>query len=368
MRIRGASHSSVETTFSGSGPSGQRLSEPRPTLSPETSAAPTAARSESSSSRKPSFSPRESRAGEPIESLAVVITGVPPSVSATLVARALAPPSCPPQRATANLPASSTVTTPGSRCLLSSSGAMRRTATPVARKSTTPSHSIQARWSATFALPHRGVHRARRLPGMWRCDGRSRLWPRARSRPAPRDDEHGALGCQTVEITDTLHPGRLQERGLYPEAAIFDKPGGGEDPFEGDEGQHDRPTRPDGGELDDLFESAATTADKNGVGFWQVVQSLWSRAFHDLYIDVMALGVAADTGAAFGVAFDGNGGGAVAGALDGHGAAAGADVPDQVSRSWTETGEHEGAGRRLRDHAIPMLELIFGKRPPPRAS
>ncbi len=153
MRIIGASHCSVLTMFSGSGPSGQRLSVTRQTFSPETSAAPTAARSEPSSNRRPSFSPRESRAGKPTESLAVVITGVPPSVSATRAARALAPPSCPPQSATAKFPASSTVTTPGSRCLLSSSGAMRRTAAAVARKSTIPSHSFQARWRASFALP-----------------------------------------------------------------------------------------------------------------------------------------------------------------------------------------------------------------------
>ena len=46
IRIRGASRSSVRTTFSGSGPTGQRPSETRRTFFPETSAAPTAARSE----------------------------------------------------------------------------------------------------------------------------------------------------------------------------------------------------------------------------------------------------------------------------------------------------------------------------------
>ena len=77
-------------------------------------------------------------------------------------------------------------------------------------------------------------------------------------------------------------------------------------------------------------------------------------------------GIAADTGAAFGVAFHGDGGGAQTGALDGYGAAAGPDVPDQVSRSRTEAREYESPGRRLRDHARPVLELSFGERPPQR--
>ena len=59
----------------------------------------------------------------------------------------------------------------------------------------------------------------------------------------------------------------------------------------------------------------------------------------------MPFGVAADTDAALGVAFDGNGGGAKTGALKGYGAAAGPDVPDQVPRSGTEAREYEGAGR-----------------------
>ena len=41
-------------------------------------------------------------------------------------------------------------------------------------------------------------------------------------------------------------------------------------------------------------------------------------------------GVAADTGTALWVTFDGDGGGAETGALDGYGAAAGPDVPDQA--------------------------------------
>jgi hypothetical protein len=140
-------------TFSGSGPTGQRRSETSRTVSPETSAAPTAARSEPSSILNPSLSPRESRAGTSKESLAVVTTGAAPRVPATRSARTLAPPSCPPQSATANLPASSTQTTPGSRRLSSRSGATRRTATPVARKRTMPSHSFQAAASASLGLP-----------------------------------------------------------------------------------------------------------------------------------------------------------------------------------------------------------------------
>ena len=77
-------------------------------------------------------------------------------------------------------------------------------------------------------------------------------------------------------------------------------------------------------------------------------------------------GVAADTGTALGVAFDGDGGCAEAGALDGYGATPGPDVPDQVSRSRTEAREHESTGRRLRDHARAVLELLFGERPPRR--
>ncbi len=141
------------TTFSGSGPMGQRRSETSRTVSPETSAAPTAARSEPSSILNPILSPRKSRAGTPKESLAVVTTGAAPSVSATRSARAFAPPSCPPQSATANLPASSTHTTPESRRLSSRSGATRRTAAPVAIKRTMPSHSFQATASASLGLP-----------------------------------------------------------------------------------------------------------------------------------------------------------------------------------------------------------------------
>jgi hypothetical protein len=39
-----------------------------------------------------------------------------------------------------------------------------------------------------------------------------------------------------VEIAYTPQPGCLQERSLYLEAAILEKPCGGDDPFEGDEG------------------------------------------------------------------------------------------------------------------------------------
>mgnify|MGYP006215770873 CR=1 FL=1 len=52
---------------------------------------------------------------------------------------------------------------------------------------------------------------------------------------APRDDENRALGSEAVQITDALHPGRLQEGGLYLEAATFQEPCGRDDPFEGDE-------------------------------------------------------------------------------------------------------------------------------------
>ena len=60
---------------------------------------------------------------------------------------------CPPSSGTAHLPASSTATTAGSASLLSSSGAMRRTVAPAARKHTSASHSCQARGTAAAAGP-----------------------------------------------------------------------------------------------------------------------------------------------------------------------------------------------------------------------
>ena len=62
----------------------------------------------------------------------------------------------------------------------------------------------------------------------------------------------------------------LQEGGLYFEAAIFEELCGRDDPLEGDEGQHDRPARSDGGELDDLIESSGAPADEDGVRFGKV--------------------------------------------------------------------------------------------------
>jgi hypothetical protein len=81
----------------------------------------------------------------------------------------------------------------------------------------------------------------------------------------------------------------------------------------------------------------------------------------------VAGGVAADAGAALGVALDGESSGAEAGALDGDGAAPGAYVPDEISGAGAEPGEDEGADLGFRNHGGAMLELLLGKRPPTEA-
>ena len=74
-------------------------------------------------------------------SVAVVITGHAPRISAAVFASALAPPKCPERSGTANRPVSSIETTAGSVRLSRINGAMERTAIPQAPIKTIPSAS-----------------------------------------------------------------------------------------------------------------------------------------------------------------------------------------------------------------------------------
>ncbi len=145
---------SANRTVSGSAGSGQTASACRVTGSPDRIAVPTAASCDPGSTRRPMSAPNESRAGVAQASLAVVTTAVAPSAAATRPARSLAPPACPPTRATAHRRASSTQTTPGSLSLpVSRLSASSRTVAPVARKQTTPARSATAAVSASRAVP-----------------------------------------------------------------------------------------------------------------------------------------------------------------------------------------------------------------------
>lgn len=71
-------------------------------------------------------------------SVVVVITGSASKMSATARLSALAPPSCPDSKLTANRPMASTTTTAGSVSLLLSNGAILRTTTPIGANTTSP--------------------------------------------------------------------------------------------------------------------------------------------------------------------------------------------------------------------------------------
>jgi hypothetical protein len=101
--------------------------------------------------RKPG---RASSAGRPAASLAVVTTASASSRAATSVARSLAP-WWPPVSATAQHPPSSRQTTAGSVCLSPSSGAIKRTAMPVAQTSTRPSTSDHSERTLVPSSPAR---------------------------------------------------------------------------------------------------------------------------------------------------------------------------------------------------------------------
>src|SRR5260370_27134454 len=139
------SGAAVRTTLGGSAWTGQVWSILSVTRSAERTAAPASASWLPGSTRRPRPAPNSSGAVTPAASLAVVITAVAPSTSATARARLLARPACAPTTGTANVSVSSTHTTPGSVPFDASSGATSRTVAPTARKQTIWSHSAKAR-------------------------------------------------------------------------------------------------------------------------------------------------------------------------------------------------------------------------------
>ena len=89
------------TTLGGSGGSGQTAPAVNVTRSPDSTAAPTAARSLPGSRAKPRSAPNSSRLTLPAASLAVVITASAPNTRLTRRASSLAPPPCAPTTGTA---------------------------------------------------------------------------------------------------------------------------------------------------------------------------------------------------------------------------------------------------------------------------
>src|SRR5208337_4399326 len=127
-----------------------------------------------------------SRAGSPWRSLAVVITGVPLMICATWRASWLAPPWCPESRLMANLPASSTTTTPGSLPLPRRWGAMLRTTIPAAMTATrfSPCRKASPKTVATRSkVCSSGSSPARDRGSQQRAPARPRLISRAREAP-----------------------------------------------------------------------------------------------------------------------------------------------------------------------------------------
>ena len=219
IRIKGASRSSVRTTFSGSGPTGQRRSETRRTFFPETSAAPTAARSEPSSSWKPRSRPSESRAGTPTESLAVVRTGVAPRVQRRARrgrSRRLR------ARREGDGEAGGVVdgNHAGVTVFALEQGSDEADGGAGGEEEYDAVALVPGPAEGFFRLPRRGARRARRAK--WAALRRPfAVAAISRSRPAPRDDEGVALGGEAVQLADTFHPGGLQERSLDLEAAAL---------------------------------------------------------------------------------------------------------------------------------------------------
>ena len=110
-----------------------------PTCSPSSSAPETCLMSWGFAITRPCRDAHSSMAKAPRTSVAVVTTGVAPTMRAMRRARSFAPPTWPLSSDIAHLPASSTHTTAGSCILLVTYGAMARTAMPHAPTKTMPS-------------------------------------------------------------------------------------------------------------------------------------------------------------------------------------------------------------------------------------
>jgi hypothetical protein len=153
----------------------------------------------------------------------------------------------------------------------------------------------------------------------------------------------------------------LQEGGLDLEVTALQELCGWYYPFKGHEGYDDRTACPNSGKLDDLLEIVGSCpTDEHSVGFWQIVKRMGRLTLDNLYIDLVASGVFADSVAAFRVFFDGDCGGAETGALDRDRAAPRANVPDEAPGTGTEPGKNEGAGLGFGDHAGAVFELRLG--------
>ena len=203
----------------------------------------------------------------------MVTTGVAPRVSATRAARAFAPPPCPPQRATAKRAASSTVTTPGSRCLLFEQGSDEADGGAGGEEEHDAVALVPGLMEGFLGL---AFVEARVGPDLGEVGGVA-----AAVRGGCYQPDHGLLpettkallsAARRCRLADAFHAGGLQERSLDLEAAVLEYLRGRDDPFEGNEGQHDGPARPDGAELHDLVEAAARAADEDGVWVGKVAQ------------------------------------------------------------------------------------------------
>ena len=178
---------SVTHTPSSAGPSvrpsgqGWPKSLAKPTGVPSSRAAETSFASVRSVMARPFPFAHTSTAKRPLTSVAVDTAACPPVRAATRRASALAPPTWPDSRGTANRPASSTLTTAGSVNLSFTWGAMARTAMPAAPTKISPPAlphcaAVQASREGTGSAPTSAAKRA----------GADRVPPRAAARVFPR--------------------------------------------------------------------------------------------------------------------------------------------------------------------------------------
>ena len=234
----------------------------------------------------------------------MVTTGCAPSTSPTEWASAFAPPACPPSRATANRPASSTHTTPGSDTF-PRAAARRAEPRPPRRKSTPPARTPRRPADGVPDGPvvHPGPRGPRRGEPVACSRPRRRGGDEADHSTAPsarksqggpttqtpdcsrQAASHPPAGAPAAKTAATRRHTRTPPRESAPHRRH---------PVERGQRDHDGPPRPPGARLYDRRELVAPASDEHRVRVREMGQNRGRRPVHGPHIHPVSGSVGPD--------------------------------------------------------------------------